>query len=82
MADIGKDVQCANASAIAVAIPLNATTAFAIGSWMLISQAGAGIVTVSGVTGVTVLSPNGAATVGNGDLRAIEKVATDTWRIV
>ena len=82
LADVGKDVQCENAAAVVVTIPLNATTAFPIGSWVLISQAGAGIVTVAIAAGGTLLSPHGAATTGNGDLRGIEKIATDTWRVI
>jgi hypothetical protein len=80
--DAGKDVQCTNAAAVTVSLPLNSTTAFPIGSWLLVSQGGAGVVTVTGVLGVTIQAPNGAATAGVGDLRGVEKIATDTWRVI
>ena len=52
-------VTLANASAIAVTIPTNATTAFPVGTVLNFAQTGAGQVTVSGASGVTVTS-NGA----------------------
>lgn len=52
-------VTLSNASAIAVTIPTNATTAFPVGTVLNFAQTGAGQVTVSGASGVTVTS-NGA----------------------
>ena len=52
-------VTLSNASAIAVTIPTNATTAFPVGTVLNFAQTGAGQVTVSGASGVTVVS-NGA----------------------
>jgi hypothetical protein len=49
-------VTLTNASAIAVTIPTNATTAFPVGSVINFSQNGAGQVTVSGAGGVTLTS--------------------------
>ena len=49
-------VTLANASAIAVTIPTNATTAFPVGTVLNFAQTGAGQVTVSGASGVTVTS--------------------------
>lgn len=49
-------VTLSNASAIAVSIPLNSTTAFPVGTVLNFAQIGAGQVTVSGVSGVTVTS--------------------------
>ena len=53
-------VTLSNASAIAVTIPTNATTAFPVGTVLNFAQTGAGQVTVSGASGVTVVS-NGVA---------------------
>jgi hypothetical protein len=52
-------VTLSNASAIAVTIPTNATTAFPVGTVLNFAQTGAGQVTVSGASGVTITS-NGA----------------------
>lgn len=49
-------VTLANASAIAVTIPTNATTAFPVGTVLNFAQTGAGQVTVSGASGVTLTS--------------------------
>ena len=49
-------VTLSNASAIAVTIPTNATTAFPVGTVLNFAQTGAGQVTVSGASGVTVTS--------------------------
>ena len=49
-------VTLTNASAIAVTIPTNATTAFPVGTVLNFAQTGAGQVTVSGASGVTVTS--------------------------
>lgn len=49
-------VTLSNASAIAVTIPTNATTAFPVGTVLNFAQTGAGQVTVSGASGVTLTS--------------------------
>jgi hypothetical protein len=54
-------VTAANASAIAVTIPTNATVAFPVGSVLNLSQTGAGQVTISGAGGVTVTSTGATA---------------------
>ena len=54
--DAGQLVTLANASAVTLTVPTNASVAFAIGTQITITQAGAGTVTVVGDTGVTVNS--------------------------
>jgi hypothetical protein len=54
-------VTLTNASAIAVTIPTNATTAFPVGTVLNFSQNGAGQVTVSGASGVTLTSVGATA---------------------
>jgi hypothetical protein len=54
--DAGELVTLANASAITLTVPTNATVPFAIGTQITITQAGAGQVTVAGAVGVTVNS--------------------------
>ena len=59
LADNGKLVTLANASAIAVTIPLNSSIALPVGAVIMMAAYGAGAVTISGAGGVTVVS-NGA----------------------
>jgi hypothetical protein len=54
-------VTLSNASAIAATIPTNATTAFPVGTILNFAQIGAGQVTVSGASGVTITSVGATA---------------------
>jgi hypothetical protein len=54
-------VTAANASAIAITIPTNATVPFPVGSVLNFAQTGAGQVTFSGAGGVTVTSTGATA---------------------
>lgn len=82
LGDAGSVVDCSNASAISVTIPPNSGTAFPIGTFMFFKQGGAGTVTVVAGSGVTLRAPNGAATIGQHDTRAVVKLDTDTWVIL
>ena len=87
LADLrNKLVTYANASAIAVTIPLNSSVAFPIGASINIAQTGAGQVTVSGAVGVTVRSTGATATTPKTRViySAITciKIATDEWLCV
>ena len=76
-------VTASNASAIAVTIPTNATVAFPVGSVLNLIQIGAGQVTISGASGVTVVSTG--ATSASPKCRAqysaitLIKSGTDSW---
>ena len=61
LADNGKLVTLANASPVAVTIPLNSSIALPVGAVIMMASYGAGAVTISGAGGVTVVS-NGATT--------------------
>lgn len=61
LADNGKLVTLSNASAIAVTIPPNSSVAYAVGAQLNLAQTGAGQVTVSGGSGVTVVSTGATA---------------------
>jgi hypothetical protein len=84
--DNGKLVTQTNASAIATTIPLNASVAYPIGAQINIAQMGAGQVTISGASGVTIASTGATATAPK--LRAqystatAVQTATDTWLIM
>jgi hypothetical protein len=68
LADNGKLVTLANASSIAVTIPLNSSVALPVGAVIMMSAFGAGAVTISGAGGVTVVS--GGATSASPVIRA------------
>lgn len=57
--DAGDLVTLANASAITLTVPTNASVPFAIGTQITITRAGSGSLTVVGDTGVTVNSADG-----------------------
>jgi hypothetical protein len=86
LADNGKLVTQTNASSIATTIPLNASVAYPVGAQITFAQMGAGQVTISGASGVTIASTG--ATAATPKLRvqystatAIQ-TATDTWLVV
>lgn len=84
LADLrNKLVTYSNAAAIAVTIPLNSSVAFPTGTSINIAQTGAGQVTVSGASGVTVRSTGATATTPKtrAQYSAITcvKIATDEW---
>jgi hypothetical protein len=79
--DAGYDIRCTNASAISVNIDTQANVPVASNFWALVSQGGAGKVTVTALTGVTLRSPNGATTTAQYDGRGIERITDDEWRV-
>jgi hypothetical protein len=68
LADNGKLVTLANASPVAVTIPLNSSVALPVGAVIMMAAFGAGAVTISGAGGVTVVS--GGATAASPVIRA------------
>lgn len=87
LADLrNKLVTYSNAAAIAVTIPLNSSVAFPVGTSINIAQTGAGQVTISGASGVTVRSTGATATTPKtrAQYSAITciKIATDEWLCV
>jgi hypothetical protein len=81
LADAGKWVRCSNASAIALTVPPNSSVAFPVGTVVTISQAGAGAVTITAGSGVTINKRSALTLVTNGQyaVAGIMKSATDTW---
>lgn len=55
---------------------------FPIGTAAYLMEAGAGKITVAAASGITLLTPNGAATKGPGDARVIMKLDTTTWAVL
>lgn len=80
LSDRGGLITLANASAITVTIPTNASVAFAVGTQIGILQTGAGQVTIGGASGVTVTSFGSLTKLaGNGALAVLVKTGTNTW---
>lgn len=81
--DAGELVTLANASAITLTVPTNASVPFAIGTQITIARAGSGTLTVVGDTGVTVNSAE-----GNSKLRVqwsaatLIKTNTNSWILI
>lgn len=83
LSDIGKDIRCNNAAAVSLLVPPNVDVPFPIGTIILFSQAGLGVVSaVSGGSHVILEGANGLATTAQHDVRALEQVAIDEWRVI
>jgi hypothetical protein len=83
LADDGKLVTCDNASAIALTIPPNSTTAFGIGTQINIMQLGAGQVTITAGAGVTLRSAGSKLkTAAQYAVGTCCKIGTDTWVVI
>lgn len=78
--DVGKWIRCTSAAAVTVTVPAQADVAWPDDTEVYIEQAGAGVVTVAGDTGVTT----------NGDLNSagqytalgLKRVAEDVWTVI
>lgn len=74
-----------NAAASTMIIGLNATVAFPVGTVITVLNKGAGLVSISGIAGVTVLSAGTVAaipTLAQYKSAACIQLATDTWYVV
>lgn len=82
-ADINAHLVFSSASPVTVTVPANASVAFPVGSTIDMEQNGAGQVTVSGASGVTVNKPsaNSAATASRYSVIRLRKVAADAWTL-
>lgn len=75
----GVVVECNNASAITLTIPLNSSVAFPIGTVINLYQLGAGQVTVAITGGGTLRAPSGAKLRVQYSEATLRKRDTDTW---
>lgn len=77
-------VSLANAAAITVTIPTNATAAIPVGSSIDLWQKGAGQVTIVGDTGVTLSTPDTATASlrEEGSWAVLLKTGTNTWSLI
>ena len=81
LTDNGRLVTLNNAASITVTVPLNATVAFPTGAIVNLQQIGAGQVTVTGASGVT-LNGTGTKTRAQWSAASLVKTATDTWTLI
>jgi hypothetical protein len=76
-------VSCANAAAVTVTLPLNATVAYPIGAEIQLIQDGTGKVTIAPASGVTINSLNGNKSIGGQFAGAtLIQEAADTWYLI
>lgn len=81
LTDNGRLVTLNNAGAIAVTVPTNASVAFPTGAIINLQRTGAGSVTISGDTGVTVTAT--ASTLRSQySAASLIKIGTDSWTLV
>jgi hypothetical protein len=79
LGDAGKLIRCTKATAMSIIIPTNAAQAYAIGQRVDIMQYGAGQVTVSGDTGVTLRSTPTNKLRATYSSASIIKIGTNEW---
>jgi hypothetical protein len=83
LTDSGKLITLANASAITLTVPTNASVAFAVDSVVNLAQTGAGQVTVTAAGGVTLHSYQSKTNLAGQYAGAmLKKTATDTWLLI
>lgn len=79
LADAGKMITCNNASAITVNIPRSSTVAYEAGTVLSFVQKGAGQITLTPISGVTLNGANGLKTASQYSVISCWKEDTDTW---
>lgn len=79
LADAGKMITCDNASAITVNIPRSSTVAYEAGTVLSFVQKGAGQITLTPISGVTLNGANGLKTASQYSVISCWKEDTDTW---
>lgn len=80
LADQGKLIRLTNGSAITLTVPPNSSVAFPLGTQIMFEQGGAGQVTVTAGSGVTLNAANSeVVTTAQYAVGGIMKVAQDTW---
>ena len=80
LTDANRIVTLANASAITLTVPTNASVAFPVGTTVTIAQTGAGQVTVS--SSATIRATPGAKLRARYSTASLIKIATDEWLLV
>jgi hypothetical protein len=79
LADAGKLIQCTKGTSMSIIVPLNSAAAYSVGQRVDIMQYGAGQVTVSGDTGVTLRSTPTNKLRATYSSASIIKIGTNEW---
>jgi len=79
LSDQGGLVTSANASAVTLTVPTNASVAFPVGTQIGLLALGVGQVTVAGASGVTVQATPGLKIRARYSLAVLIKIATNEW---
>lgn len=83
LTDASKLVSFDNTSAITVTVPANSSTAFPVGSSLILYQKNTGLVSVSAGAGVTIRNANGHTGLsGQYASATLIKIDTDEWLLV
>jgi hypothetical protein len=82
LTDNNKIISLDNSSAITLTVPLNSSVAFPTGAMVNFIQLGAGEVSVTGASGVSVSSPNGYKTRAQYSLATVIKLDTNSWVLI
>jgi hypothetical protein len=77
--DANNIVTMTNAGASVFNIPTNANVAFAVGTIIVVIQNGAGQVTLTALSGVTVLSASSLTTRAQYSVVTVEQISANTW---
>lgn len=81
LADAGKAVDITSATPVNVTVPLNSSVAFAVGTQVLVTQLGAGAVTIAATGGVTIRTPTTLILAEQYASASLRKIGTDEWII-
>jgi hypothetical protein len=79
LTDAGKQVTMTNASASTLTVPPNASVAFDVGVRITVIQLGAGAVTLTAGSGVTINSLATSLAMSQYQVATLVKTATNTW---
>jgi len=77
--DAGHVVEMTNDAANVVVVPLNATTAFPVGTVIEVDQIGSGQTTITAAGGVTLRAPSGTKIATQFGAATLRKRSTDEW---
>lgn len=79
LTDAGKQVTMTNAASSTLTVPPNASVAFDVGVRIMVIQLGAGAVTLTAGSGVTVSSQATSLAMAQYQVATLVKTATNTW---
>jgi len=82
ISDAGKYIRIDNASPITLTVPTSASVGFDLGTVISVEQQGAGVITFTTASGVTINTFDGFDTAGQYAAAQLIKVSTNTWTLL